>query len=287
MKIIHSVSEMQALADTVRRTGKTTAFIPTMGYLHEGHLSLLRIGKRTADNLVLSIFVNPAQFGPNEDLSSYPRSLEADLDLARQEGVDVVFVPTDKDLYQEGYQTYVELEKLPGHLCGLSRPVFFRGITTVVSQLFNIVKPDFAVFGEKDFQQLAIIRQMVKDLKFDLEVLGGPIIREKDGLAMSSRNAYLKPDMRPAALTLSRALAKAKEMVADEIYAADAIAGKAKKIFSQYANIEVDYISLCDPNSLEPVENIEKDTLMALAVNLEKIRLIDNTILKRQSRNYI
>ncbi len=281
MKIIHSVSEMQAQADTIRCTGKTTAFVPTMGYLHEGHLSLLRIGKRNADNLVLSIFVNPAQFGPTEDLSSYPRSLEADLDFARQEGVDVVFVPTDKDLYQEGYQTYVEQAKLPGHLCGLSRPVFFKGITTVVTQLFNIVKPDFAVFGEKDFQQLAIIRQMVKDLKFDIEILGGPIIREKDGLAMSSRNAYLKPDIRPAALTLSQALAKAKEMVADEIYTADTIVDKAKNIFSKYSNIEVDYISICDPNSLEPVAIIEKDTLMALAVNLEKIRLIDNTILKR------
>ena len=280
MKIIHSISEMQARADNIRSTGKTTAFVPTMGYLHEGHLSLLRIGKKSADDLVLSIFVNPAQFGPNEDLDSYPRSLEADLNLAQQEDVDVVFIPTDKELYHRGYQTYVELEKLPAHLCGLTRPVFFKGIATVVAQLFNIVKPHIAVFGEKDFQQLAIIRQMVKDLKFDIEIHGGPIIREKDGLAMSSRNAYLKPAMKPAALTLSRALALAQKMVADGICETDMIVAKSKEMFSQHSNIEVDYISICDPKTLDPVESIEKDTLMALAVNLEKIRLIDNAVLK-------
>ncbi len=280
MEILHTVAEMQTRADKMRTAGKTTAFVPTMGYLHEGHLSLLRIGKDNADDLVLSIFVNPAQFGPNEDLASYPRSLETDLKLAEQEGVDAVFIPTDKALYQEGYQTYVQLDKLPGHLCGLSRPVFFKGIATVVTQLFNIVKPHVAVFGEKDFQQLAIIRQLVRDLKFDISILGGPIVREIDGLAMSSRNAYLKPEMRPAALSLSQALTMAQEMVHEGICATDVIVEKTKRHFAQHSSIEVDYISICDPSTLDGVAAVEQDSLMALAVNLEKIRLIDNRILK-------
>jgi pantoate--beta-alanine ligase len=271
---------MQARADQLRHSGKTTAFVPTMGYLHEGHLSLLRIAKQQADDLVLSIFVNPAQFGPNEDLSSYPRSLDRDLEMAQKEGVDAVFVPTDQTLYQAGYQTYVELEKLPGHLCGLSRPVFFRGVTTVVTQLFNIVKPHVAVFGEKDFQQLAIIRQMVQDLKFDVEIVGGPIVREADGLAMSSRNAYLKEHMRPAALSLSRVLENSRKMVQNGILDAQSIIDQAAGIFLAFPEIKVDYISLCDPVTLDPVELVEGRTLMALAVALEKIRLIDNTILQ-------
>jgi pantoate--beta-alanine ligase len=271
---------MQTRADTLRCSGKTTAFVPTMGYLHEGHLSLLRIGKQKADDLVLSIFVNPAQFGPNEDLSSYPRSLERDLEMAEKEGVDAVFVPTEKALYPEGYQTYVELEKLPGHLCGLSRPVFFRGVTTVVTQLFNIVKPHVAVFGEKDFQQLAIIRQLVKDLKFDIDIVGGPIIREADGLAMSSRNAYLKDYMRPAALSLSRALENSRNMVMSGVVDAQLITQQAAAIISEFSEITIDYISICDPVTLDAVASIEGRTLMALAVALEKIRLIDNTILQ-------
>jgi pantoate--beta-alanine ligase len=279
MKIIHSVAEMQASANELRHKGKTTAFVPTMGYLHEGHLSLLRIGKQKADELCLSIFVNPAQFGPNEDLGSYPRSLEQDLELAKKEGVNSVFVPTEKALYQEGYQTFVELGKLPNHLCGLSRPVFFKGITTVVTQLFNIVKPHVAVFGEKDFQQLAVIRQMVQDLKFDIEVVGGPIIREDDGLAMSSRNAYLKDHMRPAALSLHKALKKSKEKVKGGIWDAETISDNAREILSSFPEIEIDYISICDPTTLDSMEVIQGKVLMALAVNLEKIRLIDNMIL--------
>jgi len=279
IKIIHSVKEMQERADESRCAGRTTVFVPTMGYLHEGHLSLLRIGKEKGDDLVLSIFVNPAQFGPNEDLDSYPRSLERDLVLAEKEGVDTAFIPTDKALYQAGYQTYVELEKLPAHLCGLSRPVFFKGITTVVTQLFNIVKPHIAVFGEKDFQQLTIIRQMVSDLKFDIEIVGGPIVREEDGLAMSSRNAYLEDHMRPAALSLSRALEKSKEMVKSGIVDVQLISSQAEEILSAFPEIQIDYISVCDPLTLDPVEVILHGTLMALAVNLNKIRLIDNAIL--------
>lgn len=270
---------MQARADLLGRSGKTTAFVPTMGFLHEGHLSLLRLGRQQADELVLSIFVNPAQFGPNEDLSTYPRSLDRDLELAEQEGVDAVFVPTDETLYPGDYQTWVELKKLPHHLCGLSRPVFFKGITTVVTQLFNIVKPQVAVFGEKDFQQLAIIRQMVKDLKFDIEIIGGPIVREKDGLAMSSRNAYLQDHMRPAALSLSRALQHATELVSHKVFDAKQIFREATAIISEFHEITIDYISICDPETLEEVELITGPTLMAIAVGLGKIRLIDNTVL--------
>jgi len=271
---------MQDKADQLRRSNKTIAFVPTMGYLHEGHLSLLRIGRQKGDELVLSIFVNPAQFGPNEDLTSYPRSLERDLELAEKEGVDTVFVPSDETLYQEGYQTYVQLEKLPGHLCGLSRPVFFRGVTTVVTQLFNIVKPHVAVFGEKDFQQLAIIRQLVKDLKFAIEIVGGPIVREPDGLAMSSRNAYLKEHMRPAALSLSRALENSRRLVKGGTLDARLIAGEAEKIIAAFPENTIDYISICDPLTLDAVGSVGGRTLMALAVNLGKIRLIDNTMLQ-------
>lgn len=255
------------------------AFVPTMGFLHAGHLSLLEIGRKEGDCLVLSIFVNPTQFGPTEDLDSYPRDLEADLEKARGAGVDAVFVPKDSTLYQENYQTYVKLEKLPNHLCGLSRPVFFRGVATVVTQLFNITRPHVAIFGEKDFQQLAVIRQMVADLKFGIRIIGAPIMREADGLAMSSRNAYLKPHQRDIALSLSKSLVVAKEMVAAGEKQVSVIQKKAREIFEKHPEIEIDYIELCDPVTIDSVETVEGPTLMALAVNLQGIRLIDNTVL--------
>ncbi|PIE60083.1 MAG: pantoate--beta-alanine ligase [Desulfobulbus propionicus] len=280
MKIITTVSDMQQFSDKLRQENKTIAFVPTMGYLHEGHLSLLKIGRENADALILSIFVNPAQFAPHEDLDSYPRNLDRDVKLAKQEGVDAVFVPGDHNtLYPEGYQSYVELSKLPNHLCGLSRPVFFRGVTTVVTQLFNITKPHIAVFGEKDFQQLAVIKQMVRDLKFDIEIIGGPIVREPDGLAMSSRNAYLREGMRPAALSLSRSLNKAKELVQKGVRDTKIIRQEAEKIITEYPENTIDYVSLCDPVTLDEVESVAGPTLMALAVHLNTIRLIDNTLL--------
>lgn len=270
---------MQTWSEKKRAQGKTVAFVPTMGFLHEGHLSLLQLGRKEGDCLILSIFVNPSQFGPGEDLDSYPRDLEADLSKARDAGVDAVFVPQDSTLYQENYQTYVQLERLPNHLCGLSRPVFFRGVATVVTQLFNITRPHVAIFGEKDFQQLAVIRQLVADLKFGIRIIGAPIIREADGLAMSSRNAYLKPEQRAAALTLSKTLATAKELVAQGETKVSVIQAKAHEIFAQYPEIEIDYIELCDPVTIDSVETVESKTLMALAVNLQGIRLIDNTVL--------
>ena len=191
IEIITSSINAQKTLEKIRLKGQTISFVPTMGFLHEGHLSLLREGRKKSDCLVLSIFVNPTQFGPGEDLDAYPQDTEKDLALAEKEGVDIVFMPGSDELYSVRFQTYVQLEKLPHYLCGISRPTHFRGVATIVTKLFNIIKPHIAIFGQKDFQQLAIIRQMVLDLNFDIEIIGVPTVREKDGLAMSSRNAYL------------------------------------------------------------------------------------------------
>ncbi|SCY87867.1 pantoate--beta-alanine ligase [Desulfoluna spongiiphila] len=282
MDVIGSIHEMQSLSDSLRQKGKRIAFVPTMGFLHDGHLSLMREAKKHADILVTSIFVNPAQFGPNEDLDAYPRAMESDLAKSREVGVDVVFTPTNDQIYPEGYETYVQLETLPNHLCGLSRPVFFKGITTVVTKLFNIIKPHVAVFGEKDFQQLAIIRRMVKDLNMDIEIIGGALVREADGLAMSSRNAYLSEEERTEGLRLSQSLAKARAMVAGGETDTSAIRAMAEAHLTGCPAISVDYISLCDPETLDETATITGPTLMALAVMLGKTRLIDNTVLVPQ-----
>jgi pantoate--beta-alanine ligase len=279
MEIIRSVSKMQTRSEKVRLSGQTISLVPTMGFLHEGHLSLLRKARARGNDLVLSIFVNPAQFSPHEDLASYPKSLEKDLARAREEGVDAVFIPVDSDIYPAGYQTYVDLEKLPMHLCGLSRPSFFRGVATVVTQLFNIVKPHVAFFGEKDYQQLVIIRRMVKDLKLDIDITGCPIVRESDGLAMSSRNSYLTRDQRPAALSLYRSLVDAQKQVATGLRDAETIIARARGLIRSFPEIRIDYLSICDPESLEPVISIRKRALMAVAVNLAQTRLIDNIVL--------
>ena len=206
IKIIKTVKEMQRHADNLRRMGKRIALVPTMGFLHQGHLSLIREARKRADELVVSIFVNPAQFGPGEDLSSYPKSFERDLGVSRKEGTDAIFAPDAEELYPPGFQTYVTLENLPGHLCGNSRPNFFRGIATVVTKLFTIVKPHVAFFGKKDYQQLIIIRRMTLDLNIDVEIVGMPTVRESDGLAMSSRNSYLSSGERECARSLYASL---------------------------------------------------------------------------------
>ena len=280
LTIIQSVNEMQQCADELRRQGKRIAFVPTMGFLHEGHLSLMRIGRRLADKLVVSIFVNPAQFGPGEDFDTYPRDLDNDLDLCSQEKVDVVFTPSRPEMYPENYQTSVQLDTLPNHLCGLSRPVFFTGVATVVAKLFYMVKPHIAVFGEKDYQQLLVIRRMVNDLNMDIEIIGGPLVREPDGLAMSSRNNYLTSHQRPAALSLCGALTKAQQMIDSGIRESSPILSEAKKIIGTHTENEVDYISICDMHTLEKVETIDRPVLMALAVRVGGIRLIDNSILE-------
>lgn len=270
---------MQAYSNSVRAEGKTISFVPTMGFLHQGHASLLELGRKKADVLVLSIFVNPSQFGANEDLDAYPRNLEGDLAIAERCGVDAVFTPKPSDIYPDGYETYISLESLPDHLCGLSRPGHFRGVATVVAKLFNIVKPHFSFFGQKDFQQLAVIKRMVKDLDFDVDVIGAPIIREADGLAMSSRNSYLKPDQRRSALCLFEAIRMAEKMVSEGTKNARDIISEAEKIISSRPEAVVDYLSVVNPDTFEDERILDKPCLFALAVKIGSTRLIDNTVL--------
>jgi len=279
IQIVRHAGQMQEIAGRLRAEGRTIGFVPTMGFLHDGHLSLMEEAGRHADVLVISIFVNPAQFGPSEDLDAYPRDMERDLELAESVGVDIVYCPTTEDIYPTGYQTYVTLEHLPRGLCGRSRPVHFRGVATVVTKLFNTVQPDVAVFGEKDFQQLAIIRQMVTDLNFNIRIIGGPIVRESDGLAMSSRNAYLAQDERSAARSLSRALFEARDRVAAGERRAKVLCDMAAQQIASQPEADIDYIDVVDPATLETVDTITGEARMVLAVNVGRTRLIDNVAL--------
>ena len=279
VQIIKDIESMQRLSDGLRSAGHRLVLVPTMGCLHDGHLSLIQAGRRLASRLIVSIFVNPAQFGPNEDFDSYPRTFESDLQKCTEAGVDIVFAPPMQLIYPQDYQTYIALEDLPNHLCGLSRPVFFRGVATVVAKLFNIVKPHIAVFGEKDYQQLLIVKRMVRDLNLDIEIVAGPIVRERDGLAMSSRNTYLSPEQRAQALCLSQALKHARQMVQDGEKRADKIIAAATDLINSHADTEIDYIAICDPQRLTDLALIEQSALMALAVKVGQTRLIDNAVL--------
>jgi pantoate--beta-alanine ligase len=279
IEIITTTKMMQARSDRMRRQFKTIVFVPTMGFLHEGHLSLVREGKKRGDDLVVSIFVNPSQFAPGEDFESYPRDLDRDLEILQEEGVDAVFNPDVKEIYGEEFQTYVELKKLPNHLCGISRPIFFKGVATVVAKLFNIVKPHVTIFGQKDYQQLVIIRQMARDLGFDIEVVGAPTVREPDGLAMSSRNTYLSPEQRTSALSLYNSLQKAQELIENGIQDATIIIDAAAELIQSRPETKIDYIAICDTETLVDIQTIDKPVLMALAVKVGKARLIDNMIL--------
>jgi len=279
MKIVKSSREMREWSDNVHRNGETIAFVPTMGYFHGGHLSLMDIGKDLCSSLVVSIFVNPTQFGENEDLDAYPMDIEKDLKLAKEKGASAVFLPHRDEIYPKNYQSYVTLEHLPHHMCGLSRPVHFRGVATVVTKLFNIVKPDSAIFGSKDFQQLQIIKQLNIDLNFGINIVGAPIIRESDGLAMSSRNIYLKPGEREAALGLSKSRIKAKEMIHAGEKDAGVIKSRLKEFIESSGQAEVDYMSICDPDTLDEIEKIDQSVLFALAVHVGKARLIDNIVI--------
>ena len=281
MEIITSVAHMANKAREARSAGKRIAFVPTMGFLHEGHASLLREGRRRGDILVLSIFVNPTQFGAGEDFESYPRNLEKDAEIAERAGVDVIFAPTAREMYPNGYQTYVNVDNLTLPLCGASRPGHFRGVTTVVAKLFNIVSPHSAFFGEKDYQQLAVIRRMVADLNMDVEITGMPIVREADGLAMSSRNAYLSPEERKSALCLCRSLAGASELYREGVFSVDVLREKVMEILRAESSASVEYVEFRHQHTLEEVDNASDETLLALAVKIGKTRLIDNTILGR------
>jgi pantoate--beta-alanine ligase len=280
MRIIESVTEMQQQAEAWRREGKRIALVPTMGYLHEGHLALMREARNHGDEIVVSIFVNPTQFGPGEDFERYPRDMERDVLLAGEVGVTAVFAPPVKEMYPERYQTFVEVMEVTRPLCGRSRPVHFRGVTTVVTKLFNAVKPHAAVFGEKDFQQLTVIRRMVRDLNMDVRIIGHPIVRESDGLAMSSRNVYLTPSQREAALNLSRALTEAEQLAGGGERRGPVILGKVKERVHSNGELRIDYAELCNPETLEDVSEIRGPTLLALAAFVGKTRLIDNRVLK-------
>jgi pantoate--beta-alanine ligase len=279
IEIITTAKLMQARSDQMRRQFKTIVFVPTMGFLHEGHLSLIREGHKYGDDMVVSIFINPAQFAPGEDFESYPRDFERDLELLKKEDVDAVFIPDDKEIYSKRFQTYVDLEKLPNHLCGISRPIFFKGVATVVAKLFNIVKPHVTVFGQKDYQQLIIIRQMVRDLNLDIEVVGAPTVREPDGLAMSSRNNYLTPEQRISALSLYKSLQKARALVESGIQDANKIIKAATELIQSHPGTEIDYIVIGDTETLDDAKTIDRPVLMALAVKVGRARLIDNSIL--------
>ncbi len=279
IKVIIRATEMQEYSERMRSAGKTVAFVPTMGFLHKGHLSLIKEGRKLGDYLVVSIFVNPSQFSPGEDFESYPRNFDKDLKLLQKEGVDVIFSPNEDELYQDGFQTYVELKNLPNHLCGISRPIFFRGIATVITKLFNIVRPHIAIFGQKDYQQLAVIRRMVRDLNFDIKIVGYPTVREPDGLAMSSRNSYLTPEQRINALSLYKSLNQSKKLVESGIKEAKRIIDVAYALIKSHPETTIDYIAICDPETLADMETIDRPALMALAVSIGKTRLIDNMIL--------
>jgi len=279
IETIEAIAPMQAQADAWRRAGRRIALVPTMGFLHAGHLSLVRLAREMADKVVVSIFVNPTQFGPGEDLEAYPRDLERDRRLLATEGVDTLFLPSAGEMYPEGYQTRVTLDRLPQHLCGLSRPVHFGGVATVVVKLIHIAKPHLAVFGEKDYQQLLVVRRMVRDLNLDVEIVGAPTVREADGLAMSSRNAYLAEGQRPAALTLSRALTQARQQVAAGERQAAVVIASAVSMIQSEAEAIIDYVKICDPETLEDVSVIDRPVRMALAVRVGRSRLIDNMAL--------
>lgn len=271
---------MKAAARSLKSQGKRIGFVPTMGYLHEGHLNLVRESLRKADVTVVSIFVNPTQFGPSEDFKKYPRNLERDSEILKKEGIDYLFIPEADEIYPEGYKTYVEVHGLRDKLCGRSRPEHFRGVCTVVLKFFNIVNPDISFFGQKDAQQAIILERMVEDLNLDVKIDVSPIVREEDGIAMSSRNAYLNQEERKAALVLSQSLRKAKEMVEGGEKDSGAVIRRLKEMISQEPSVKIDYVEIVDMDNLDQVDRIEKETLAALAVYVGKARLIDNTILR-------
>jgi len=279
MELVTSVNKMQEKALAARLDGKLIGLVPTMGYLHQGHASLMVEGRNHSDLLVASIFVNPAQFGIGEDFERYPKDLARDMEIAAEAGVDIIFAPSTSEMYPTGYQTYVNVEKISLPLCGGSRPGHFRGVTTVVAKLFGIIQPNIAFFGKKDYQQLAVIRQMVIDLNFPVDIIGMPIVRESDGLAMSSRNAYLSPQERAEALCLKLAINEVQESFRKGLYTAQLLKDLALRVVLRSSTATVDYIIFCDSITLEPVNIVDCNTLLAVAVKIGKTRLIDNAIL--------
>ncbi|MBT5028214.1 MAG: pantoate--beta-alanine ligase [Nitrospina sp.] len=278
MQGVSSTGEMKRVSNSFH--GTSVGFVPTMGYLHEGHMSLVKQSLSTCDHTVVSIFVNPIQFGANEDLDVYPHDLEGDIEKLESAGVDVLFQPNRETIYPEGFKTYVQVDEITDRLCGKSRPGLFKGVATVVLKLFNIVRPQHVFFGEKDWQQLAVIETMVRDLNLDISVHRVPLVRESDGLAMSSRNRNLSADERQKALSLSRSLEDAKEKVGQGITATSQLKQSIKDRITAESGMQIDYISICDPISLQEKEEVKGRTLIALAVKIGSSRLIDNCIVE-------
>ncbi len=285
MRVIKGIDEMKGFSSALTAEGKSVVLVPTMGCLHQGHLELLKKGRGLGHSLVMSIFVNPLQFGPKEDYKAYPRDMERDLKIAGDAGVDVVFAPESSEIYSEGpdtHATFVDVEGLSRSLCGVSRPGHFRGVATVVLKLFNIVRPQKAVFGKKDFQQFLIIRKMVRDLNLDIEIVPVETIREPDGLAMSSRNTYLNPVERKAAAAIPASLRAAKDAYSQGERNPAAIMGDMKKIIENEGRAVIEYITVCDPLTLKALSRIGQGALVAVAVRLGSARLIDNILLQEE-----
>lgn len=280
MRSIKSIREMRDWSEEQRRQKKRIALVPTLGFLHEGHLALVREGRRRGDLLVVSIFVNPTQFAPSEDFNTYPRDFERDWKILAGEDVDILFHPSESEMYPDGYQTNVRVDQLSRFLCGAERPGHFRGVATVLVKLFNIVRPHIAVFGLKDYQQFLVVRRMVEDLNLDVEIVGFPTVREQDGLAISSRNHYLSEQERTAARCLRRALERAEALVQQGERDGKGI---IREVMAELANeplARVEYVQLCDPENLEAIETIQDKALLALSVRIGKARLIDHSLLR-------
>ncbi len=279
MEVIQPLAEMTGWSKKTAASGKTIALVPTMGYFHEGHLRLMRMAAAKADTVVVSLFVNAMQFGPQEDLGRYPQDFDRDRELAAKEGVDVLFVPAAEEMYPSGYSTRVRVDEITATLCGRQRPGHFEGVTTVVAKLFHIVKPHKAIFGEKDFQQLSVIRKMVNDLDWDIDIIGHPIVREADGLAMSSRNVYLSPEERQKALSLHRAIEHARSRVDEGLTDGGRLIEEIRDFLLTSAGVSIDYVSIVDNESLADKNIIDKKSVLALAVKVGGTRLIDNCYL--------
>lgn len=274
MDIVQTIKEVRNLVNEYKKQGKSIGLVPTMGYLHEGHASLIQKCREENDIVVVSVFVNPTQFGPNEDLESYPRDFQRDSQLCESLGCDIIFHPEPKEMYKDPH-AYVSIDTLSDNLCGKTRPIHFKGVCTVVAKLFHIVHPDRAYFGEKDAQQLAIIRKMVEDLDFDITIVGCPIVREADGLAKSSRNVYLNEEERKAALCLYQSIQKGKELIHKDMLASDLIC-EMKKVIEAQPLARIDYVSVVDALTMQNVDLIDRNVLIAMAVYIGKTRLIDN-----------
>lgn len=278
MRITGSIKELRSVVGNWKKEGDSVGLVPTMGYLHEGHGSLIERARKENDRVVVSIFVNPIQFGPNEDLASYPRDLDKDSKFCENLGADIIFHPEPEEMYHKGFSTYVDMDVLTKELCGLTRPTHFRGVCTVLSKLFHIVEPDRAYFGQKDAQQLAIVRHMVEDLNMNLDIVGCPIVREADGLAKSSRNTYLSPEERKAALCLSRAVFLGQKMVEDGETDSEKVVGAMKAEIEKEPLAKIDYVKAVDGRTMQQIPEIQAPALVAMAVYIGKTRLIDNFI---------